>query len=281
MAILSLTDRTILVTRSAGQSSEFTQSLINAGANVIQMPTLEIVAPSSWESLDNAIMNLATFNWLILTSSNAVNYFFDRLNTQSQDISELGEVKIAVVGEKTAQTLKKKDLQPDFIPPNFVADCMVEKFPEEFSGKRILFPRVESGGRDFLVSEFTAKGAEVVEVAAYQSVCPINIPLEAKLALQKLNIDVITFASSKTVRFFCQLLAKTFNVKGSQDSKNEEQNLRRVVKDYLQGVCIASIGPQTSKICFSLIGRVDLEAKEYTLDGLTKALSEWNYSSNK
>ena len=281
MATLSLTDRTILVTRSVGQSSEFTQSLIHAGAKVIEMPTLEIVAPSSWESLDNAIMNLAKFNWLILTSSNAVNFFFDRLNSHGQDVSELGEVKIAVVGEKTAQTLKKKDLQPDFTPPNFVADSIVEKFPEEFSGKKILFPRVESGGRDFLVREFTAKGAEVVEAAAYQSVCPSNIPPEAKLALKKFNVDVITFASSKTVRFFCQLLAKTFNVQWSGDSKTEEENLRRVVKKYLQGVCVASIGPQTSKSCFSLIGRVDLEAKEYTLDGLIKALVEWNCSLNK
>jgi uroporphyrinogen-III synthase len=276
MANLPLTGKTILVTRSAGQSSQFTQLLTHAGATVIEMPALEIVAPSSWESLDCAIANLSTFNWLILTSSNAVDYFFDRLITQGQNISNLGGMKIAVVGEKTAQVLKQRGLQPDFIPPNFVADSLVEKFPEALPGKKILFPRVETGGREVLVNEFTAKGAEVVEVAAYQSSCPRSILPEAVFALQNRTVDVITFASSKTVKFFCQLVGKTFNTSASLDTKTGDENPDKVVKDYLQGVCIASIGPQTSKSCLSLIGRVDVEAQEYTLDGLTQALIEWS-----
>ena len=111
METLPLTGKTILVTRSAGQSSQFTELLTNVGATVIEMPALEIVAPSSWEGLDNTIANLSTFDWLILTSSNAVNYFFDRLIAQGKDISNRGNIKIAVVGEKTARTLKKKHLQ--------------------------------------------------------------------------------------------------------------------------------------------------------------------------
>ena len=281
METLPLTGKTILVTRSAGQSSQFTELLTNVGATVIEMPALEIVAPSSWEGLDNTIANLSTFDWLILTSSNAVNYFFDRLIAQGKDISNLGNMKIAVLGEKTALSLKKKHLQPDFIPPNFVADSLVEKFPENLPGKKIFFPRVESGGREVLVKEFTAKGAEVIEVAAYQSSCPSSFPSEAKLALQKRTVDVITFGSSKTVKFFCQLLEKRFNTSTLLDVKNGEKNLEQVVKNYLQGVCIASIGPQTSKSCSSLIGRVDVEAKEYTLDGLTQALIQWSDSVNK
>ena len=116
-------------------------------------------------------------------------------------------MKIAVVGEKTAQSLKQHGLQPDFIPPNFVADSLVENLTEELPGKKVLFPRVESGGREILVKELTAKGAEVIEVAAYQSCCPSSIPSSAKLALQNRTVDVITFASSKTVQFFCQLAA--------------------------------------------------------------------------
>ncbi len=266
---LPLKGKTILVTRAAGQSSQFTQLLNNAGATVIEMPALEIAAPSSWESLDRAIANLSTFDWLILTSSNAVNYFFDRLMEQGQDVRNLGKIKIAVVGEKTAQTLKKRSLQPDFIPPNFVADSLVENFPEELAGKKVLFPRVESGGREVLVKEFTVKGAEVVEVPAYQSCCPSSIPSEAEFALQKHTIDAITFASSKTVKFFSQLLERTF-------AKNGNDNQSQVITDLLQGVCIASIGPQTSQSCLSLIGRVDVEAEEYTLDGLTQAIIRWS-----
>lgn len=268
-----LTGKTILVTRSVGQSSQFSDRLRACGATVIEMPTLEIGPPSSWEALDHAIANLSDFDWLILTSTNGVDYFFERLQVQGKEISALGDVKIAVVGEKTAQSLKQHNIQPDFIPPNFVADSLVENFSTELAGKKILFPRVESGGREILVKELTAKGAEVIEVAAYQSCCPSNIPPLAKLALQNRTVDVITFASSKTVQFFYQLASSIFvnNLDGNQSS---------VVTDNLAGVCIASIGPQTSKTCQSLFGRVDVEAEEYTLDGLTQALIKWATSTN-
>ncbi|MBW4616574.1 MAG: uroporphyrinogen-III C-methyltransferase [Desmonostoc vinosum HA7617-LM4] len=258
---LPLTGKTILVTRSVGQSNQFSDRLIASGATVIEMPTLEIGPPASWEALDSAIANLSNFDWLILTSTNGIDYFFARLAAQSKDARALNSVKIAVVGEKTAQSLRQRSLQPDFIPPNFVADSLIASFPEELSGKKILFPRVESGGREILVKELTTKGAEVTEVAAYQSCCPNSIPLEAELAIQNRKIDVITFASSKTVQFFYQLITSKF----SQNS----------VANYLTGVCIASIGPQTSKTCHALLGRVDVEAEEYTLEGLTQALIKW------
>ncbi|MFN6514703.1 MAG: uroporphyrinogen-III C-methyltransferase [Nostoc sp. CreGUA01] len=257
-----LAGKTILVTRSVGQSNQFSNRLMALGATVIEMPTLEICPPSSWEDLDRAIANLSNFDWLILTSTNGVDYFFARLIAQGKDSRALAGVKIAVVGEKTAQCLKQYSLQPDFIPPNFVADSLVENFPEELQSQKILFPRVESGGREVLVKELTAKGAEVIEVAAYQSCCPSNIPPAAQLALQNGKVDVITFASSKTVQFFCQLTNNIF------PSNSDTSQL-------LDGVCIASIGPQTSQTCHSLLGRVDVEAQEYTLDGLTEVLLMW------
>ncbi|MEH2196209.1 MAG: uroporphyrinogen-III C-methyltransferase [Nostoc sp.] len=261
-----LTGNTILVTRSVGQSSTFSDRLIALGATVIEMPTLEIGPPSSWEALDNAIANLSDFDWLILTSTNGIDYFFERLIAQGKDSRALAGVKIAVVGEKTANSLKQYSLQADFIPPNFVADSLIEHFPDKLDGKKILFPRVESGGREVLVNELTLKGAKLIEVAAYQSCCPSGIPPAAELALQNRKIDVITFASSKTVQFFYQLTEKIF-------SHNSDTN------QLLEGICIASIGPQTSKTCHALFGRVDVEAQEYTLDGLTQALITWATNS--
>ena len=242
--------------------------IIAAGANAIEMPALEIGPPSSWEALDNAIINLSEFDWLILTSSNGINYFFERLMALEKDVRELANLKIAVVGEKTAQSLKNYNLQPDFIPPNFIADSLIENFPEQLAGKRVLFPRVESGGREDLIREFRNQGAEVIEVAAYQSCCPNDIPVSAELALQSGTVDVITFASSKTVKFFNQLAQKVF-------SDNLENNQPPVVSDYLEGICIASIGPQTSKACHKYFGWVDIEASEYTLEGLTQAIIDW------
>ncbi len=269
---LPLAGKTVLVTRSVGQSSQFSDRLTASGAKVIEMPTLEIGPPSSWEALDNAIAHLSDFDWLILTSTNGIDYFFKRLTALGKDARALTGVKIAVVGEKTAQSLKQRCIQPDFIPPSFVADSLVENFPEELVGKKVLFPRVESGGREVLVKELTAKGAEVIEIAAYQSCCPSSISPAAELAIQNRKIDVITFASSKTVQFFYQLTASKF-------SQNSDDNQSSVVSKYLDGVCIASIGPQTSKTCHTLFGRVDVEAEEYTLDGLTQTLITWATNS--
>ncbi|MBD2296539.1 uroporphyrinogen-III synthase [Anabaena sphaerica FACHB-251] len=255
-----LAGKTILVTRSVGQSSQFSDRLTAEGATVIELPALEIGPPSSWQPLDQAISKLSTFNWLIFTSTNGVDYFFSRLQAKSKDKSALARVRIAVVGQKTAQSLKKHNIQPDFIPPHFIADSLVINFPENLAGKKILFPRVESGGRQVLVKELTSKGAEVIEVPAYESFCPQTIPPAAEIALQHHALDVITFASSKTAQFFCLLTATKFP---------------EGITHYLDKTCIASIGPQTSKTCFDLFGRVDLEAEEYTVDGLLKAIIQW------
>ncbi len=249
-----LKGKTVLVTRAATQASEFTQMLRDRGARVLELPTLEIVPPSSWQDLDLAIASLADFNWLILTSSNGVESFFARLAVAGQDSRALAGLKIAVVGQKTAQALQQYGISPDFIPPDFIADALIGHFPGSPAGQKILCPRVESGGREVLMRELTNLGAEVVEVAAYQSQCPIDIDPAALRALQQERIDIITFASSKTVTYFCQLI-------GDKLPSGWQDRLR-----------IASIGPQTSETCRSLLGKVDVEATEYTLPGLIAAL---------
>ncbi|NJO94199.1 MAG: uroporphyrinogen-III synthase [Hydrococcus sp. RM1_1_31] len=159
-------------------------------------------------------------------------------------------------------------MQSDFIPPNFVADSLVENFPESLSHKKILFPRVETGGREILVKELTAKGAEVVEVAAYQSACPDKITSEVWKALKENKVDIITFASSKTVRNFYQLIELALK----NDANSSCDSL-------LKNLGIASIGPQTSKTCYELLGRVDVEATEYTLEGLIEAIVKSIYKN--
>lgn len=254
---LPLFNKTIIVTRAAGQSSQFAYSLQNYGASVLEMPTIEIVPPSSWAGLDQAIAKINEFDWLILTSTNAVDYFFERLGSQLQDVRGLSGIKIAVVGEKTAQRLRQRGLQPDFIPPDFVADSMVINFPVSVEGKKILFPRVETGGRDVLVRAFSDRGAIVTEVAAYQSTCPRIPDATVIAAIQAHKVDIVTFASSKTVKHFCELLQKAIGDNWSQ---------------HLEKVRFASIGPQTSKTCRALLGRVEIEAEEFTLEGLIQAV---------
>jgi uroporphyrinogen III methyltransferase / synthase len=262
-----LSGKTVLVTRAASQSSQFSDRLHTCQANVIDMPALEIVPPSSWDALDAAIAHLADFDWLILSSSNAVDSFFARLPMQDLDPQVLATIKIAVVGDKTARALAAYGRQPDFVPPAFVADSLAEHFPGNLDGAQILFPRVESGGRDVLVKDLTLKGAEVVEVAAYQSTCPEVIDPAALAALSQQQVDIITFASSKTVKHFCQMLER------AQPDASWQA--------WLNSVCIASIGPQTTRACETLLGRVDAEAQEYTLDGLVIAIEQWLQSQDR
>jgi uroporphyrinogen-III synthase len=256
----SLAHKTILVTRSAGQSSEFSQLLAAEGATIVEMPTLEIQPPSSWVELDNAIAQLETFDWLFLTSANAVNYFFDRLTTLNPNPQILQTLKIAVVGQKTAQFLQARGFTATYTPADFVADALLESFPEDPQGQRILFPRVESGGREVLVEGFAAKGAAITAVAAYQSGCPSAIDPTALEALESGKIDIVSFASAKTVQHFCQLV---------------EQALGDRWRSVLDPMVIASIGPQTTLTCETQLGRIDLEAEEYTLPGLTRAIVEF------
>ncbi len=254
-----LLGKTILVTRAAGQSSQFAQLLQQQGASVLEMPALEIRPPSSWVALDQAIAELDQFDWLVLTSTNAVDYFFQRLAAQGRSLS--ANLKVAVVGQKTAARLQQQGHQPDFVPPNFVADALVAHFPgaDRLAQLKILFPRVETGGREVLVKDLTAQGATVVEVPAYQSGCTqVMLPAVAQ-ALQAQAVDIVTFASSKTVDCFAQLL----------------QSAALPLTDPLDSVCLASIGPQTSLTCQQRFGRVDLEAKDYTLEGLTAAIVAW------
>lgn len=261
-----LRGKTILITRAAGQSSHFREQLIEAGAQVIEMPTLVIGAPSSWEALDQAITDLSRFDWLILTSTNGVDYFFARLKLQNKNILDFPSLKIAVVGKKTAESLQDYGGTPTFIPPDFVADSLVANFPESFAGKKILFPRVESGGRDVLVKELSEQEATVIEVAAYESRCPEKITPEVLEALQNHQVDLITFTSSKTVRNFCQLVGNVVD---------------QLPENWLGGIAIASIGPETSKTCRMILGRCTIEAKEYTIDGLVSAILNWSQSLNQ
>ncbi|MDS3862464.1 uroporphyrinogen-III synthase [Thermosynechococcaceae cyanobacterium BACA0444] len=253
--MLPLADQSILVTRAATQAPTFSQALRQAGATVWEMPTLEIGPPSSWDALDHALDILDSFDWLILTSTNGVEAVWSRMRGLGIDPAKLTPLKIAVVGQKTAQSLQAYGRTPDFIPPQFIADALVEHFPESMTGLKILFPRVETGGREMLVQAMTDAGAKIVEVAAYESRCPHQIAPEIAELLQAKTLTMITFTSGKTVQHFCQLVGGV-----------------EIAQALLERVKLASIGPQTSQACRKYFGRVEIEAAEHTLEGLVRAI---------
>jgi uroporphyrinogen III methyltransferase/synthase len=259
---LPLQGKNILITRAVGSGSELEELLREQGASVVSMPTLVVQPPPDWAPLDQAIGNLQEFNWLILTSGNAVDYFLERLWYHRQDVRALAHLKIAVVGEKTAWHLRQWGLKADLIPSEFVADQLLAEFPQDCQDLRVLFPRVASGGRDVLVQGLQQRGAQVSEVAAYETTCPQEIPKFILDYLRQGYIDVLTFTSSKTVAHCYQLL---------------EQVAPGQWQDWLKSSRLAVIGPQTARTCERYFQRVDMVAKEYTLAGLVQAVIDyWN-----
>ena len=258
-AMLPLQGRTIAVTRAEQQLGEARRLFEQAGARVLDLPALVIGPPDEWGPLDDALAELEEFHWLVVSSSNGVDAVEERLQRRGRCLARRpASLKIAAVGRKTANRLEALGAPADFVPPDFVADSLIEHFPVSGWGLRLLLPRVQSGGRTLLAEAFGEAGARVVEVAAYESRCPAALPEAAAAALVDGGVDAITFSSGKTARHTALLLERQF---GS------------AWRERLEGVAVVSIGPQTSRACREVLGRLDAEANPYDLNGLVAACS--------
>ena len=253
-----LQGHTVVITRAKEQQSEGRRRLQTLGARVLDLPALEIGPPDSWAPLDEALADLESFHWLIVSSANGVEAVESRLQRLGRGLAERPEnLRIAAVGRKTAQRLEELGAPADFVPPTFTADSLIEDFPVSGWGLRILLPRVQSGGRTVLAEAFAEAGSRVVEVAAYESRCPTSIPAETLKALENGEVDAISFSSGKTVTHTVQLLESAFG------SSCTDQLFRKPA--------VVSIGPQTSQRCRELLGRVDQEASPHDMEGLVQA----------
>ena len=252
-----LQGRTVAVTRAEQQLGEARRLFEQAGATVLDCPALVIGPPDEWGPLDDALAELEEFHWLVVSSSNGVDAVEQRLKRLGGSLTRRPRsLKIAAVGRKTAARLEALGAPADFVPPQFVADSLIDHFPVSGWGLRLLLPRVQSGGRTVLAEAFGEAGARVVEVAAYESRCPAALPASTAAALAAGSVDAITFSSGKTVQHTAQLLEQQFGATWQQQ---------------LERVALVSIGPQTSHTCRGLLGRVDAEAVPHDLDGLVGA----------
>jgi uroporphyrinogen-III synthase len=256
---MALQGCTIAVTRAEQQLGEARRLFEQAGAEVLDLPALVIGPPDEWGPLDDALAELEEFHWLVVSSSNGVDAVEQRLQRLGSSLaSRPRSLRIAAVGRKTAARLEALGAPADFVPPQFVADSLIDHFPVSGWGLRLLLPRVQSGGRTVLAEAFGEAGARVVEVAAYESRCPQSLPEATAAALAAGSVDAITFSSGKTVRHTAELLERHFG----------SDWLQR-----LEGVALVSIGPQTSNTCRQVFERVDAEADPHDLDGLVAACS--------
>ena len=254
---LSLSGRTVAVTRAETQLGEARRLFEAAGASVVDLPALVVTPPDEWGPLDDALSELDDFHWLVFSSGNGVEAVEQRLRRLGRCLARRPRgLKIAAVGRKTAAHLEALGAPADFVPPQFVADSLIEHFPVSGWGLRLLLPRVQSGGRTLLAEAFADAGARVVEVAAYETRCPEGLPSAAVAALEQRRLDAITFSSGKTVTHTCRMLEAAYGPTWLAS---------------LDGVAVVSIGPQTSERCRELLGRVDQEADPHDLEGLVEA----------
>jgi uroporphyrinogen III methyltransferase/synthase len=244
----------VLVTRSAEQAGEFTALLEAEGAQVIECPTIRLVPVTDSSDLDAAILGLAGFDWLVLTSANAVQFFFARLRFAGLDARALGRCRVCAVGPKTAEAIRLHGIQPDLVPADYKGEGVIAAFAElDLAGKRVLFPRADKA-REVIPQGLAAQGAEVTAPIAYCNQIPDELPPEALDALEAGEVDCVTFTASSTVENLVAILGP--------------ERFARL----LSGVAVASIGPITSKTCRQLGLEVAVEPEQYTLAALTAEL---------
>ena len=237
----------IVVTRTRTQASKLMRQLENLGAEVIEFPTIKIVPPSdNFKSLDAAISNIKNFDWIIFTSANGVEKFFERLKLFKLDARALSNAKIAVIGSATAEKLSHFGIIPDLIPAEFRAESLVDALKNSIRGKNILIARAEVA-RDILPKELEKFGANVTVAAAYKTVS--DTPPEINFS----EVDLITFTSSSTVENFV--------------AAAEVETLKKTKT--------AAIGTVTAETLKNFGVTADIIAKEFTIAGLVDAIKNY------
>lgn len=253
----------IVVTRSKEQSRKMADKIGDNGGEAILFPTIEITAPSDYGPLDRTIARITDFDWVLFTSENGVDHFFKHFFDLGKDVRQLAGPKFGAIGPVTAKAIRSRGIKVDMLAKEFVAEGILEFFESEnLRGQRFLIPRAEKA-RDILPEGLIRKGAIVEVVPVYRTVRPSGPNIDAiKKSLEDKSIDALTFTSSSTVTHFMEMFS------GAR------------IKDLLDGVLLASIGPVTSDTLVRNGYRASVEAEEYTVDGLIRALVD-HYRSGK
>jgi uroporphyrinogen III methyltransferase/synthase len=237
---MELTGKTVLITRAASQSGELRAQLEDLGARVVECPTIQIVPPKTWKPVDDAIARLNTYQWVIFTSANAVEQFMDRMGKARC------HVPIAVVGSATAAKLAEWGLKASLVPREFRSEGLLEEFPGNLVGLRILFPRAEVA-RELLPEELRRRGATVDVVPVYRTVKAYSGNIGDILETER--VDCIVFTSASAI----------------------PENLHSVPT----GTAVAVIGPVTREAAQLLGLKPDIVPVESTIPGLVEAIRKY------
>ncbi len=244
----------VLVTRAAEQAGVFSHALAKAGAEPIELPAIEIVPRIDQKALRRSLEGLdaGEYDWLVFSSANGVDVFFDELRRRKKDARALGRARVCAIGPATATALGRHGIHADLVPERFLAEGVVEALAERgIMGQRVLWPRAR-GARRALVTGLERLGATVDELPLYSAAVPKEVDAEAMARLRAGEVDIVTFASSSAVRNLLKMLDGD--------------------KAPLDKPLIACIGPVTARTARRAGLRVDVQAPEHTIEGLLAVL---------
>ncbi len=248
-----LLGKRIVVTRTRKQASVLSSKLRVLGAHVIELPTIRIEPPADLREFAELVQDAHIYDWIVFTSANGVEAFFNIFFKLYDDAREIGGARIAAIGPATAQRVKEFHLHVDLQPEEFVAEDIVREFKKQGSieNLKVLLVRGEKA-RDVLPKELSGLGAIVDQTCAYRTVPETRDASGARQRLANDGADLITFTSSSTV-----------------------ENFLALGLSWPKGMQVASIGPITSQTARDNGLKVDVEAKRHDIDGLVEAIGQF------
>ena len=244
----------IVVTRTRKQASALSERLCRLGADAFEIPTIRIEKPEDMMVFGKMVQDAHTYNWIVFTSPNGVEAFFEVFFKIYNDAREIGGARIAAIGPGTAKKIAEYHLTTDVIPDKFIAEELVEAIVrEEGSVENLTFLWVRAQeARDVVSSALNDRGAIMDEAIAYRTVLENEDIGGGRTRLVEEGADVITFTSSSTV-----------------------ENFFKLELPLPDGVKLASIGPITSKTIHEHGHSVDIEASQHDIPGLVQAIVEY------
>ncbi len=249
-----LNGKTILITRSLGQSKSDIEKLTQLGAEVINLPTLKIVPPTSWKKCDDAIKNLCLYDYVIFTSQNSVEWFLKRLEL-FESLDELKSKKIISIGSKTESKISDSGFKVFYKPEKFNSESLASELIDFINpNEKVLMPQSEIGN-DLIEKELIKYGIEVTRVPVYN----VDIPDLEDVAdqIKKINereIDLFVFTSPSTFDNFLKLMKI------------------KIPKTYFDDKLIAAIGPTTKTHIENLGVKVEIEPNQSTIESLINSI---------
>jgi uroporphyrinogen-III synthase len=247
----------VLVGRARHQASALSAGLQALGAEVLEIPFIEIRPPRSYEPLDAALKQISEYEWLILTSVNGVEALAARMKRLQISPKEFEHLRIATIGPSTRKAAESLGMKVSVVPPQYIAESVVESLHGKVHGQRVLLVRA-AVARDVIPRELRKMGGIVDVVEAYETMVPASSRKKLQSVMEDPNRkpQVVTFTSSSTVRNFVELL-------GGRGHPPHHM---------LDRIRFASIGPITSATLREFGLPVHVEATEYTIAGLTRAI---------